>query len=44
MPHILQVHRGSAMLLIRRVLEYWPYVFIVVSATGLTYIAVSAAR
>ena len=28
----------------RRVIDWWPYVFIVVSVTGLAYIALSSSR
>lgn len=29
---------------LKRAFDWWPYVFIAVSVTGLTYIALSAAR
>jgi len=39
-----QARTNSEVSLIRRAIEWWPYVFIVVSVTGLAYIALSAAR
>lgn len=30
--------------ILRRAVEFWPYAFIVVSVTGLTYIVLSAIR
>jgi len=34
----------SEVSILRRAIDLWPYVFLVVSVTGLAYIALSAAR
>lgn len=39
-----QAQTNSAVSLFRRAIEFWPYVFIVVSLTGLAYIALSSSR
>jgi len=35
---------NSELSVFRRAIDYWPYVFIAVSLTGLAYLALSAAR
>jgi hypothetical protein len=39
-----EVQTDSEVSVLRRAFELWPYVFIVVSVTGLAYIALSASR
>jgi len=39
-----QAQRNSQVSTFRRVIDWWPYVFIVVSVTGLTYIALNSSR
>lgn len=39
-----EVRTNSEASLLKRAIEFWPYVFIVISVTGLAYIALSAAH
>ncbi len=39
-----QVETGSLQSLVRRAIEFWPYLFLVVSVTGLAYIALTEVR
>jgi len=39
-----EVQTDSEISALRRAFEFWPYLFIVISITGLAYIALSAAR
>jgi hypothetical protein len=44
MPRYFPVRTDSPSLFLRRALESWPYIFIAVSVSGLSYIAVQALR
>jgi len=41
---LLRERTDSALSMLRRAIEIWPYVFIAVSITGLVYLAVNGAR
>jgi hypothetical protein len=39
-----EVRTDSEISVVRRAIEFWPYLFIVISVTGLAYLALSASR
>ena len=43
-PLMPRVPADSDLSILRRAIELWPYLFIIISITGLTYIALTGAR
>jgi len=43
-PLVPQAQGDSEVSAFRRAIEWWPYVFIIISVTGLAYMALSSSR